>query len=175
MNHIELARSYSQQMEQHPGHLALILFGSVARGTFRPTSDLDFLLLHKNFPPNFRYEETYLEGIKIGTSHLDYGYFRNEVIVRPFNRVVLTEAQVMFDKTGNVPVWIAAINRFFTDNSDIKEEWDKLRADYELSKTQLGIQVKDILMFIGYLEEDIETESCKKISPKSLKFDIVCC
>ncbi len=144
MNHLEIAKVYSQQREQEPNNLALILFGSVARGTSRPDSDLDFLLLHQSPPRKFWEEEVDFLGVKVGTQHLDYAHFRRAVVLQPFNRIILTTAQVMFDKTGNIPIWIAAIGRFFITNPDIKAEWDNHYALYRRSKTELGIKAVNI-------------------------------
>lgn len=144
MSHIEIARAYSQEMEQNPNHQALVLFGSVARGTSGPESDLDVLLFHRRLPEIYTYKEIVFSGIKVGVCNLDIQAYRRAIIEEPFNRIILAGAQVLFDRTNKVQHWIGAVERYFVANPDIKEEWDRAYADYHQVKLDPTKEPDDI-------------------------------
>lgn len=145
MNHIEVATTYSKEIERDPDHLALLLFGSVANGTARPDSDLDCFLIHRSFKPRFKMEDATFKGICVGINHLDLKYFRRDIIEAPFNKLIFTRAIIMFDKTdGKIAAWIEALKRYFLNNQDIQEEWNRLDQVYREAKTNPLIKPRDI-------------------------------
>ncbi len=138
MRHLEVLQDFKMEIEHKSHPLALLVFGSVAKGTNHDNSDIDLLVIYKSYLDQFKFETTHFQGIKIGMSNLDYEYYRDTIINKPFTRYILTTAQVIFDKTGKMQLWINVIKRYFQENPDIQSEWERLNEVYEEEKRKYG-------------------------------------
>ncbi len=138
MNHIEVLKNFSLELERKPDPLTLLVFGSVAKRTHHAGSDIDSIVIYRKYPESFKFETTGFQGIQIGISNWDFDYYRDNIINKPFTKYILITSQVVFDKTSKVQSWIDAIKRYFETNPDIQAEWSRLNASYEAEKRKYG-------------------------------------
>ncbi|MBI2029690.1 nucleotidyltransferase domain-containing protein [Candidatus Gottesmanbacteria bacterium] len=153
MNHLEALNSFGRELEQKPEPLALLVFGSVAKETYHPKSDIDTFIIYRSYPGLFKFDTTFYQGIKLGMSHLDFNHYRKSVIEKPYTKYVFTTSRVVFDKSGKVQHWITAVKRYFSANPDIQAEWVRLNEAYEQEKRKYGAGRSSIFEVYKMLEQ----------------------
>jgi len=103
MNHKKVIKEVKDLLLKRDDLLTIILHGSFVHGTFKSTSDLDFIAIVDS--PLFRREKCIIDGIRVEIFYRDYPSFTKELMVdrMPLWTRQLARGKILYSKNDLVP------------------------------------------------------------------------
>jgi predicted nucleotidyltransferase len=152
MKHEKVLSQLVADAERDPNVLGFLVFGSVARGTHREDSDIDVLTVLGTNNPTSGINNISVEGIKVGTLFFTEELLRHSVKTVPYLLHPLGDAQILFDRHGEIKPLQERIRDYFSDHPEIVEEWDGYYAQLKQEKALFGYEKTTIVDVWNELE-----------------------
>ena len=140
-------------VKQHPG-CAIVLVGSVRRGTERPDSDLDLALI---VPKNCKKESDHwkYKGVVLCLCFLGAKWMGESLTTAPYVFWPFSRGEILHDPDGIALAYQDRAKEFFAQNPGVVDLWQSKLSQHSASKTDpdLKIDFPDWQSFWDHLEE----------------------
>ena len=145
MKHAKILKQLVADAERSPNILGFLLFGSVATGTQREDSDIDIITVLRTSKPTSGIDNTPIDGIKVGNIYFTYEILDHSVATVPYLLHPLGEAQLLFDREGNIQPLLEAIKAYYVDHPEMVAEWNRYYALLKQEKAEYGYEKTTIV------------------------------
>jgi predicted nucleotidyltransferase len=153
------------EYKDDPEVYAILLYGSVARGTAHAASDIDVEVFKKGGT------KKHVQEVYCGVSVDLYLFSVEEIIEHVKNKPFLTypflEEVILFERNGFATRLIDSIEKYFENHTDLKHFWEMWTRDY-LTKKKEGKPIRDVDSF--YAEIEKKYSSCGPLTNDILLF-----
>jgi predicted nucleotidyltransferase len=120
MKHKKIIEKVKDSLLERDDLLAIILHGSFVHGDFKPTSDLDFIVIVTS--PLFQREKRMVDGVKVEIFYRDYpGLVRELMVTRmPLWTRQLARGKILYTKNDLVPGLQELAKKYYLEGPRIR-------------------------------------------------------
>ena len=145
-----IIREVVKEKKKDPKVVAILLFGSMARGNHNKKSDIDIEIVSNKDALRREFKEK-RHGIVV-----DFEIWPKEKLIKridnyPFLSYPYLEEKILFDPTGLVKEIKRKLNKYFKEHNDVLKAWKKWEKKY-LENKKLGKKQKEVKKFYDELE-----------------------
>jgi predicted nucleotidyltransferase len=151
--HELIIRQLVSHAENDPNILGLLLFGSVAAGTYQEDSDIDVITVLRSGKPAWGIDNSPIDGIKVGNFFLTHEIMEHSVETVPYLLHPFWGAKLLFDRGGRIQPLLERVREYFTDHPDVGGEWDGFRKQFKAEKARYGYEKTTIVDVWNELEK----------------------
>jgi predicted nucleotidyltransferase len=146
----KIIREIVEEKKKNPKVVAILLFGSMARGNYNEKSDIDIEIICDGINSREEVKEKRY-GIDI-----DFELWPKDKLIKridgyPFLSYPYIEEKILFDPTGLVEEIKRKLNSYFKEHAEVLRAWKMWERDYLESK-KLGKKTKSVKEFYDELE-----------------------
>jgi predicted nucleotidyltransferase len=154
LKHEIILKQLLVEAESNPNTLGFLVFGSVATGTYNEQSDIDTLTVLQKSKSSSGIKNTFIDGIKVGNM-----FFTHEILVQstktvPYLLYPLVEAKLLFDRENTISPLLKEINKYFDENSEVRNKWIRYYKRFKQEKAQFGYEKTTIIDVWNELEKE---------------------
>lgn len=153
MKHDEILAQLISNAESDMNTLGFMLFGSMATGTHRPDSDIDVITIFRKNKPDSGLDNTYIDGIKVGTLFMTYNLLAHSVETVPYLLHPAGNARLLFDREGSIEPLLEQVRDYFANHPELIEEWQGYYLQLKEEKAKFGYEKTTIIDVWNELEE----------------------
>ena len=148
--HKRIIKEVLQEKKRDPKVIAILLFGSIARGAAHELSDIDIEIIYLGERYKTKEEKRY--GIKV-----DYEFWPKKKLAKrfkkyPFLSYPYLSEKILYDKTGFLKKFKAKVKTYFKENPEVLKEWQKWEKNYLAAKKK-GKKILDVDEFYSSLKK----------------------
>lgn len=136
-SHLQVLEQLTTELRTDDNVVALLVFGSVAKGTFHERSDIDLTIVYNTHSQGFEFSPGIVGGIKVGFSRWSLANLRSRTESSPYKLHVFAHAKLLFDRAG-VEGLQQTVRDYFASHSEIEREWAEIDASYQREKREHG-------------------------------------
>ena len=161
MKHEIILKQLLAEAESNPNALGFLVFGSVATGTHNEQSDIDTLIVLQKSKPSSGIKNTIIDGIKVGNM-----FFTHEILVQsvktvPYLLYPIVNAKLLFDRENTISPLLRKINKYFDENSEVRNKWINYYKQFKQEKAQFGYEKTTIIDVWNELEKEYTGRSTR--------------
>jgi predicted nucleotidyltransferase len=149
--HIHVLNRIQAKLKSDPNVIALLLFGSVASGTFTQDSDIDTIVVYKDLSLGHKLSSEIVDGIEVSYSQWAESELVENVKQVPYILFVFYSAKILFDR-GSVTELQNKLVNYFSTHTDILREWQHYCIEYKKQKEASPEQKTHIVDIFNELE-----------------------
>ena len=153
MKHDEILSQLVTNAKNNPNVLGFFVFGSVATGTHRESSDIDVITVLQTNKPESGINNTPIDGIKVGDLYFTYEVLIHSVENVPYLMHPLVDAKLLLDRDGKVNPLLERIREYYDSHPEIVDEWNKYYKLLKEEKAQFGYEKTTIVDVWNDLEK----------------------
>jgi hypothetical protein len=159
MKHEIILKQLLAKAESNPNILGFLVFGSVATGTHTQQSDIDTLTVLQKSKPSSGIKNTTIDDIKVGNM-----FFTQEILIQsvktvPYLLYPLANAKLLFDRKNTINPLLREINKYYDENSEVRDKWLNYYKQFKQEKAQLGYEKTTIIDVWNELEKEYTGKS----------------
>ncbi len=121
--HAQIVERLTGLYECEPGTVAILLFGSLAKGTGTPTSDVDLEVI-TSAVSEWRLEKSEQEGIAVDLVLCPLGHFQDQVRTLPYLSYDYLSMRCLFDPGGLFAEEQAKLAAYFDAHPEVSAYWE---------------------------------------------------
>jgi predicted nucleotidyltransferase len=137
-----------------PNTLGFFVFGSVATGTHTEQSDIDILTVFQKSKPSSGIKNTLIDGIKVGNLFFTHEVLMQSIKTVPYLLYPLVNAKLLFDRENTISALLKEINKYFDENSEVRNKWINYYKQFKKEKAQFGYEKTTIIDVWNELEKE---------------------
>jgi len=159
--HKKIITEIVEEKKKDARALAILLFGSVARGTAHKESDVDIEIIYEGGKYKDTYEFRY--GIKVDFEFWSKKKLLNRVKKYPFLSYPYLEEKILYDPQGIAKKIKQNLKRYFKKNPKAKKIWEEWLKDYlKLKKKGVKRTDKEIIKSCKDFYDKLEIQFSKE-------------
>ena len=152
MKHEMILKQLVAEAGKDANVLGLLVFGSVATNTHRENSDIDLITIFQMNKPTSGIDNSYIEGIKVGTIFFTYAILLHSIKTVPYLLHPLGGAKLLIDREDTIRPILEEIQIYFANHPEIENEWHNYYQQLKEEKAQFGYEKTTIIDVWNELE-----------------------
>src|SRR3989344_3590627 len=132
--HKEIVEKLVKKYKSNKNVTGIYLFGSLAKGTATPKSDVDIEIIFKNRKKPYELLHKKVNGIKIDLSIYSLRKFEEDFSNKPYSMYVALGSKILYDPKGIIKKNLENIKKYFSKNKKIKKFLQKKEKKWKDAK-----------------------------------------
>jgi len=132
--HKEIIEKLVKKYKSNKNVIGIYLFGSLAKGTATPKSDIDIEIIFKNGKKPYELLHKKVNGIKIDLSIYSLRKFEEDFSNKPYSMYAALGSKILYDPKGIIKKSLESIKKYFSRNKKIKKFWLKKEKKWKDAK-----------------------------------------
>lgn len=148
--HKKIIKEVVEKNKTNPKIIAILLFGSLAKGTANNKSDVDIEIIYTG--NKWKEANEHINGIKVDYEYWPYKQLIKKLDNSPYLCYPYTYEKVLYDKNNFAKKLKLRVKRYFRENKEIETFWGKWEKEYLINKKR-GKKIKDVNIFYKELKK----------------------
>src|SRR3989344_2897496 len=132
--HKEIVEKLVKKYKSNKNVTGIYLFGSLAKGTATPKSDVDIEIIFKNRKKPYELLHKKINGIKIDLSIYSLKKFEEDFSNKPYSMYAALGSKILYDPKGIIKKNLESIEKYFSSNKEIKKFWQEKEKEWNDAK-----------------------------------------
>jgi predicted nucleotidyltransferase len=151
MKHNEIVNNLVRKYKSDKNVLGIYLFGSMATGKAKPTSDIDVEIIFKKRKKSYELINKRINEIRVDLSCYSLKKFEEDFTEKKYLTYLALTYKILYDPKRILKKHLKAIEKYFSDNPDILKFWKDKERKYKQDK-KLGRKKEDFFDICKELE-----------------------
>ncbi len=134
--HYQIVRELVEKYSKDKNVVGIYIFGSLAKGTATPKSDVDIEILFKKTGKPYELKKKIIQGIHVDLSQYSESQFIKDFSKNPYLHYAVLNYKILYDPKGILEKYLGDVKKYFNENPKIKKFWQEKEKAWKEYKKQ---------------------------------------